>query len=84
MESKKDTKEENSSFYDTATKVVGVAGAIVAFAGLAFLSLASSSEEKREEEKMMKAPGGDGHIRRAPFEANPKDYFREQRQRNKK
>lgn len=79
MESKKDNKDENSSFYDTATKAVGVAGAIVAFAGLAFLSFASSSEEK-----MMKAPGADGFIRRAPFEANAKDYFKDQRQRNKK
>ncbi|EOA15664.1 hypothetical protein CARUB_v10006131mg [Capsella rubella] len=81
MNSQKDNKEEiGPSYYDTAKKVVGVAGAIVAFAGLAFLSLASSSEEKGPEEKMMKAPGGNGSIiPRNPFEENPKDFFAQQR-----
>ncbi|KAG7548594.1 hypothetical protein ISN44_As12g037660 [Arabidopsis suecica] len=79
MNSQKDNKDESSTYYDTAKKVVGVAGAVVAFAGLAFLSLASSSEEKRPEEKMMKAPGGNGYIPRKPFEDNPKDFFEQQR-----
>ncbi|CAH8277589.1 unnamed protein product [Arabidopsis lyrata] len=79
MNSQKDNKDESSTYYDTAKKVAGVAGAVVAFAGLAFLSFASSSEETKQEEKMMKAPGGNGYIPRKPFEDNPKDFFEQQR-----
>lgn len=85
MNSREDNKDESSTFYDTAKKVVCVAGAVAAFAGLAFLALASSSEETSSEEtsseeKMMKAPGGNGNmIPRKPFEDNPKDFFAQQR-----
>ncbi|CAL9224176.1 unnamed protein product [Arabidopsis halleri] len=79
MNSQNDNKDESSTYYDTAKIVVGVAGAVVAIAGLAVLSFASRSEKTKQEEKMMKAPGGNGYIRRKPFEKNPKEFFEQQR-----
>ncbi|CAF2057880.1 hypothetical protein Bca4012_099271 [Brassica carinata] len=81
---RKDDKDESSTFYDTATKVIGVVGAIGAAASL-FSWMTSGSDENGPKEKMMKAPGGNGSIiPRAPFEANPRDHFKNQRQLNKK
>lgn len=79
---RKDNKDVDS-YYETATKVIGVVGAIGAAVSL-FSWISSGSEEKRPEEKMMKAPGGGGYnIPRAPFEANPRDHFTNQRRLNK-
>ncbi|KAG7548593.1 hypothetical protein ISN44_As12g037640 [Arabidopsis suecica] len=79
MNSQNDNKDESSTYYDTAKIVVGVAGAIIAIAGLAFLRFTWRSEETKHEKKMMKAPGGNGYIRRKPFEENPKEFFEQQR-----
>ncbi|CAA7055345.1 unnamed protein product [Microthlaspi erraticum] len=73
---RKDNKDEKSKFYDTATTVIGIAGAVGAVVGL--LSwIGSGSKAKGPQEKMMKAPGKDGHIVRKDFENNPKDYFKD-------
>ncbi|KFK33162.1 hypothetical protein AALP_AA6G338500 [Arabis alpina] len=76
----KDNKDqdEKSKFYDTATTILGIAGAVGAVMGLASW-LGSSSKEKGPQEKMMKAPGKDGYIHRNHFESNPKDYFKDLR-----
>ncbi|KAG2311495.1 hypothetical protein Bca52824_023052 [Brassica carinata] len=73
---RKDKEDENSKFYDTATTVIGIAGAVGAVAGLlSWIGSGSGSEKKFLEEKMMKAPGKDGYIVRKDFETNLKDYF---------
>ncbi|CAN8255516.1 unnamed protein product [Cochlearia groenlandica] len=78
-----DNKDEKTTFYDTATKVVGVVaiGAVVSLISW----MRSGSEKNDQKVKMMKAPGGGGYtIPRASFVANPKDHFKNQRQLNKK
>lgn len=68
----KNKEDEHSEFCDTATKVIGVVGAVV---GLLWW-IGSGS---KKEEKMMKAPGKDGYIVRRDFENNAKDYFKDLR-----
>ncbi|KAG2307658.1 hypothetical protein Bca4012_083352 [Brassica carinata] len=68
----KNKEAEKSDFSDTATKVIGVVGAVV---GLLWL-IGSGS---KKEEKMMKAPGQDGYIVRRDFENSAKDYFKDLR-----
>ncbi|VVB09299.1 unnamed protein product [Arabis nemorensis] len=64
---RKDNKDENSTFYDSATNVIGGVRIIVALAGLLLLSLGSDSDS----EEKMKAAGQDGYIPLKYFKDHP-------------
>ncbi|KAK3417457.1 hypothetical protein EUGRSUZ_H03398 [Eucalyptus grandis] len=69
-------KESSSS---SALAAGAIAGAAILALGAGVVSLMAESSKPAEEEKTMKAPGRDMHILRAPFEEDPKTYFRDLR-----
>ncbi|CAN8288032.1 unnamed protein product [Cochlearia groenlandica] len=75
MNNKEIKDYDNSNFYETGAKIVGIVGAVGVVAGLLAWA-GSSSDDNGPKEKMMKAPGKNGYISRKDFENNPKDYFK--------